>query len=37
VKGEPAQVEAAWAAMCAALERLGAETAPLQGGDSRAN
>ena len=37
VKGEPAQVEAAWAEMCATLERMGAETAPLQSGDSRAN
>jgi len=37
VKGDPAQVDAAWAEMCAALERMGAETEALQGGDSRAN
>jgi hypothetical protein len=37
VKGDPAQVEAAWSEMCAALERMGAETGPLQTVDSRAN
>jgi molybdopterin-biosynthesis enzyme MoeA-like protein len=37
VKGEPGQVNAAWAEMCAALERMGAETQPLRAGDSRAN
>ena len=37
VKGEPAQVDAAWTDMRAALERMGAETEPLRSGDSRAN
>ena len=37
VKGDPGQVEAAWAEMCTALERMGAETGPLQAVDSRAN
>ena len=37
VKGDPAQVETAWSEMCAALERMGAETGPLQAVDSRAN
>lgn len=37
VKGDPGQVEPAWADMCAELERMGAEVQSLQGGDSRAN
>jgi molybdopterin-biosynthesis enzyme MoeA-like protein len=37
VKGEPAQVEAAFAALLAGLERLGAETGPLMGADGRSN
>jgi len=37
VKGEPAQVAAAWAAMCAELERMEVETQPLRPVDSRAN
>jgi molybdopterin-biosynthesis enzyme MoeA-like protein len=37
VKGEPAQVAAAWADMCAELERMEVETQPLRPVDSRAN
>jgi molybdopterin-biosynthesis enzyme MoeA-like protein len=37
VKGEPAQVDAAWSDMCAALERMEVETQPLRSVDSRAN
>jgi molybdopterin-biosynthesis enzyme MoeA-like protein len=37
VKGEPEQVDAAWADMCAALERMEVETQPLRPVDSRAN
>jgi hypothetical protein len=37
VKGEPEQVDAAWADMCAALERMEVETQPLPPVDSRAN
>lgn len=37
VKGEPGQVAAAWAAMCAELERMEVETQSLRPVDSRAN
>jgi molybdopterin-biosynthesis enzyme MoeA-like protein len=37
VKGEPEQVAAAWADMCAELERMEVETQPLRPVDSRAN
>jgi molybdopterin-biosynthesis enzyme MoeA-like protein len=37
VKGPPDAVEAAWGAMCAELERIGAEVQPLQGVDNLSN
>jgi molybdopterin-biosynthesis enzyme MoeA-like protein len=37
VKGEPEQVDAAWADMCAALERMEVETQPLRPVGDRAN
>jgi molybdopterin-biosynthesis enzyme MoeA-like protein len=37
VKGNPAQVEPAWADMCAELARMEAEVQPLQGGDTSSN
>ena len=37
VKGEPGQVEAAWADICVALEKMGAEVQPLRAVDSLSN